>query len=333
LAPGVFLLYDKGARVTSKKVTVPLGVVGVLALVLSVSACGGESLAGDSDGGKSGDVTFMPVPDEEKAKDAIEAVKTDDELNAELPDAYKNGKIKWTTSVGYPPMEIFGSDGESIIGVDPAIAHALSRKLGLEMSIADQDFNTMIPGLISGRFDALASSMTDNEARQETTTFVDYVKSGQAFLVKEGNPLGVKTYKDLCGHTVAMVDSGSSAELAHKFADQCKADGLKELKVLPFEGDQEANLSLESGRADATLTDYPVAAQRDADDELEVEMVVVDGDEALWGIGVDNDNKELAKVFQKALQELIDDGTYKKILHAWNVDDMAIKKATINEGP
>jgi polar amino acid transport system substrate-binding protein len=44
------------------------------------------------------------------------------------------------------------------------------------------------------------------------------------------------------------------------------------------------------------------------------------------------DNKELIDAMQKALQELIDDGSYGKILAAWNVQQMAIDTATINDG-
>jgi polar amino acid transport system substrate-binding protein len=335
LRGGLFVhLVSKELRVNkvSHSTETAVAIGAAIALVFGLSACGGESLGDDDDGKASSDVKMTEVSDEEKAKEAIESVEVNDDLKAELPDKYKNNTIEWTTAVGYPPMELFASDEETILGVDAAMAHALSRKLGLQMKITDQDFNSMIPGLVSERYDALASSMTDNEERRETTTFVDYVQSGQAFLVKGGNPLSVKDYRDVCGRTVGVVDSGSSAALLESYSAKCEEDGAKAIDILPFQSDPEANLSLKSGRADATLTDYPVAAWRDADKDFDAEMVVVQGDEAIWGIGVDNDNKELATVLQKALQELMDDGTYKEILHAWNVDDMAIDKAAINGG-
>ena len=60
--------------------------------------------------------------------------------------------------------------------------------------------------------------------------------------------------------------------------------------------------------------------------------MAIEGDESVWGIAMKQDNKELIDAVQKALQELIDDGSYGKILGAWNVQQMAIDTATINDG-
>lgn len=301
--------------------------------LLGLTACGGQSLAAADGGGEAaGEVEFMPVPDEEQAKDIIEGIEPSEEAAALLPDDFTGKGLRWVTSVGYPPMEEWASDGESIIGVDPAIAHAVSRTLGVSMTLEDQEFNSMIPGLISKRYDVLASSMTDNAERRETTTFVNYVSAGNAFLVATGNPESIKAPADLCGKIIAVVDSGSSALLAQEFSAECEADGKPGYEVLAFGGDAEANLAVQSGRAVATISDYPVAAARAADPENKMEAITIEGGESLWGLGVDKSNEELAEAIQAALQELIDDGTYLEILKAWNVDGMAIEEATINGG-
>ena len=315
-------------------------VVGLAAAGLALgglTACGGQSLAEaeEGSGGSGGNTSFAepaPISDEELAKSVLEQIEPDEKLAAQVPEKMRKSGLRATTSVGYPPMEEWASNGTDIVGIDPAMAHAISRKLGLNLSLEDQEFNAMIPGLISGRFDVLLSSMTDNEERRETTTFVDYVQAGNAFLVAEGNPEKIKVPMDLCGKTIAVVESGSSALIAQDFSAECEAEGKPGYEILSLSGDGEANLAVQSGRAVATVTDFPVAVERAKNPETQMDAVRIDGDESIWGIGVDNSQKELAKTVQAALQSLMDDGSYKKILDAYGVGDMALEKATINGG-
>lgn len=309
------------------------GVAGAGLLLTGLTACGGQSLSDtEKPAAAAGEVTFMEVPSEENAKSVIEEIEPSKAAAAVLPESYAADGIKFVTSVGYPPMEEWATNKKDIVGVDPAIAHAIARKLGVSMTLEDQEFNSMIPGLISGRYDALLSSMTDNAERQETTTFVDYVSAGNAFLVRAGNPENITVPADLCGLTIAVVDSGSSALLADEFSKKCTDDGSASYEVLRFDGDSGANLAVQSGRAVATITDFPVAAARAADPDNKMEAIAIEGGESLWGIGVDNGDPELATAIQTALQELMDDGTYLELLKAWNVEGMAIDTASINGG-
>lgn len=303
-------------------------------LILGLTACGGQSLSAtdaNTDGANSS-AKMMPIPDEEEAKGVLEGITVDEELAALVPDAVRESGLRATTSVGYPPMEEWSTDGSDVIGVDPALAHAIARTLGLELTIQDQEFNAMIPGLLSGRYDILLSSMTDNEERRETTSFVDYVQVGNAFLVAKGNPDKVSEPLALCGKTVAVVESGSSAVLAEEFSAECVDAGQAAYDILKLAGDSEANLSVQSGRATATITDYPVAVERTSDPEMEMEAVRIEGDESIWGIGIDKADEELVNSVQQALQSLMDDGTYEEILEAWGLQEMAIPEATVNGG-
>lgn len=308
--------------------------VGMVAVTTALTGCGGQWLW-EVEQQASQDITkieYWPVPDNERAKSVIEGIEPSQELHDMVPEQYRVDGVVWTTSPGYPPMELFGDNGRDIIGVDPAIAQALMRKLGLKMTIGSQEFNAQIPGVLSGRYDAVISSMTDNEERRQTMMFVDYVQAGNAFLVPKGNPLGVEEPMDLCGKTIAVVDAGASAALVDEMSEDCVNAGKPAYNVLRFEGDQNVNLALKSGRADATVTDYPVAQWYVADSKNTFESVVIEGGESIWGIGVGQDDEEFAKALQAALQELIDDGTYAEILAAWDVEDMAIETATINGG-
>ncbi|MGZ5418291.1 MAG: ABC transporter substrate-binding protein [Aeromicrobium sp.] len=302
-------------------------------LMLTAAACGGQSLGQDNseDGNKErSEVVVAPAAD--LAADVINAIDVSPTLSSKLPaDVAANG-LKVTTSVGYPPMEMFADDGETIVGVDPALARAIARKLGVGISIADEDFNSQIPGVTTGRYDMILSSMTDNAERREVVTFVDYVSAGNGFLVKKGNPSGVEAPLDLCGKTTSVVDNGSSLVVAQAFDADCKAAGKPGIKILRFPGDSEAILQVQNGRSDATITDYPVAAYRAAAADSTVEAVAIAGDESLWGIAMAPEATDLIDAVQGALQELIDSGEYERILAAYSVEQMAVDSAEVNGG-
>lgn len=318
---------------TARKLRTGTLASAALIALLATSACGGQSLSAQSSAPEGGGAfTAAPAPEEDLAKGTLDAIKPNTELTAMLPDEIKSGGLKMTTSEGYPPMELFAQDGSTLIGVDPSLGRAIANKLGVEITINNEDFNAQIPGITTGRYDILMSSMTDNEERRKTVTFVDYVSSGNGWVVRSGNPSGMGAPETACGKTVAVVDNGSSLELAEGFDKDCKAQGKDGIKILKFAGDQDAILQVRNERADAGINDYPVAAYRAQTSEGALEAVSIEGEKSPWGIAMNPENKDLVSAVQKALQELIDDGSYAKVLEAWNVQDMAVETATINDG-
>ncbi|GAA2271394.1 ABC transporter substrate-binding protein [Nonomuraea roseoviolacea subsp. roseoviolacea] len=310
------------------------------ALLLAATACGAQSL--DDGAAKAGPdgrrtpggttVTLDQAPADDKAAAIVNAVTPDQALAAKVPDAVRAEGLKVTTSVGYPPMELFASDGKTPIGLDPALARAIARKLGVKVTISDEDFNAQIPGVITGRYDMIMSSMSDTPERQAKVTFVDYVRAGAGMILKAGNPAGVKGPADLCGRTVSVVDNGSSLELAETYDKDCGKAGKSGVTILKFPGDQEALLQVRNGRAQANITDYVVAAYKAADPGQKVEALAVDGTESPWGIGMNPKDEQLVECVRGALDALIASGEYGGILKAWSLEKLAVPSAVVNGG-
>ncbi|NUT10430.1 MAG: ABC transporter substrate-binding protein [Nonomuraea sp.] len=305
------------------------------ALLAATSACGAQSLDGGEpapSGAAPAAVTLDQAPAEEKAADVINAITPDQAVAAKAPARLKTEGLKVVSSIGYPPMELYASDGKTPIGFDPALARAIARKLGAKITITDEEFNSQIPGVLTGRYDFVISSMSDTPERQKQVTFVDYVQAGAGMIVKKGNPAGIAAPADLCGKTVSVVDNGSSMELAESYDADCEKSGKPAVNVLKFPGDQEALIQVTGGRAQASITDYVVAAEKAADPKLAVEAVALEGTESPWGIGMKPDDKQLIDSVKGALDSLITSGEYAKLLHAWNLDKLAVQSAVINGG-
>ncbi|WP_069815544.1 ABC transporter substrate-binding protein [Streptomyces sp. TP-A0874] len=280
----------------------------------------------------------------ESAKNDGKAAGSEAPLHDKLPKKIQDaGVIKVGTNAEYAPME-FEENGK-IVGVDPDIAAALGEKLGVEFRFTSASFDSLIASLNSGRYDAVMSSVTDNKQRQEGldekgkklgdgVDFVDYFIAGTAVYVQKGNPKGIESIEDLCGQT-ASVQRGTTYERALvKQSAACVKDGEKKINIEAFEQDTEAQTRVKVGGAVAGVNDYPVALElaRKADGGKTYEVVGEQTEAGPFGIALNKDNAELRDALKAAVDAIIEDGTYAKILEKWGATSGAIDKAAINSG-
>ncbi|HZG04441.1 MAG TPA: ABC transporter substrate-binding protein [Streptomyces sp.] len=302
-----------------------LAAVGALAVAgsLLLTACGDQTDKGGEGGGDT------------KAKGSEAPLF--DKLPKKIQSA---GVIKVGSDIAYAPVEFYDENDE-VAGIDPDLAKALEKQLGVKLEFGNGTFDGLITGLNSGRHDIIMSAMTDTKQRQEGlddkgkkvgegVDFVDYFQAGSAILVKKGNPKGVKTLDDLCGQTVALQRGTANEELAEAQNKKCD----KPMKILAFDKDTEALLQVKQGRAVADLNDYPVAAYnaKTSGGGNDFEVVGEQIDAAPYGIAVSKDNTELRDAIKAALDAIIQNGEYAKVLEKWEVTNAAVKEATINGG-
>ncbi|WP_031083151.1 ABC transporter substrate-binding protein [Streptomyces sp. NRRL WC-3549] len=312
-------------RATAKSRIAAVCAVAVAGTLL-LTACGDQT---DSGSTKAGDST---------------ASKSGAPLFDKLPEKYqKSGVIKVGTNAEYAPMESV-ENGE-IVGVDPDIAEALGKQLGVKFEFTSGSFDGLITALNTGRHDIAMSSITDNKQRQEGldeggkklgkgVDFVDYFLAGTAVYTKKGNPEGIKSIEDLCGK-VAAVQIGTTYEAALKTQSKaCTDGGEKAVKIERFENDTEAQTRVKSGGAVAGVNDYPVAVDlaRKAGGGNDFEVVGEQVDAGPFGIAVSKENTELRDVLKEAVDAIIADGSYKAVLDKWGAGTGAIDKAAVNGG-
>ena len=117
---------------------------------------------------------------------------------------------------------------------------------------------------------------------------------------------------------------------ANKMAKQCKADGKAEMDVISSKLQTDVTTNVVTGKADVFYADSPVAgyAISQTDGQLEA-LGDVEG-VAKQGIAIKKGDQQLDEAVQKAVQKLMDDGTYMKILKHWGVESGALDKAEIN---
>jgi polar amino acid transport system substrate-binding protein len=256
-------------------------------------------------------------------------------LFGDLPQKYQESKkIVVGSDIAYAPMEYYDTDGTTVLGLDKDLTDALSEQLGVTFEWNNATFDGLITQLKSSRIDVAISGMSDTPERQKEVDFVDYYQAGAMLLVKKGNPEGLKSMADLCGQTVAVQRGTTQEGYAQEQSKTCESDGKKPIDLLSFDRETEAMLQVKSGRAVSGMQDYPVAAYnaRTSGGGKDFEVVGEQIQAGPLGIAVSKDNAELRDALQKAVQAVIDDGTYDEILTKYDVPLGAVDEATVNGG-
>ncbi|GGQ26369.1 ABC transporter substrate-binding protein [Streptomyces mutabilis] len=265
-------------------------------------------------------------------------------LADKLPPAIRDkGVIKVGSDIAYAPVEFKDKSGETV-GIDPDLANAMGKQLGVTFEFENGTFDTLITGLRSKRYDIAMSAMTDTKDRQEGidsetgkkvgqgVDFVDYLTAGVSIYTKKGDDQGIKTWSDLCGKKLVLQRGTVSEDLAKAENEKCPAG--KKIAMEAFDNDQQAQTRLRAGGADAGSSDFPVAAYavKTSGGGNDFQLVGEQVEAAPYGIAVSKDNTQLRDALKAALDAVIANGEYKKIMDKWGVAEGAVTEATINGG-
>ena len=293
-----------------------------VAMIVSLSACGTSEKSDSTASGDSESSSNTTGYD-------VSGVTKDDDIAAMLPESVtKDGKLTVGMDTSYAPAEFLAEDGKTPIGFDVDIAKALANMFGLEAVPQTSNFDSIIPS-IGTKYDIGISSFTITPERMEAVDFVSMFKAGSTWVVKKGDPNKVDT-SDLCGLKIAVQTGTTQEEEVNAAAKQCKADGKSEVQILSNKLQTDVTTNVATGKADVFYADSPVAGYAIAQTEDTLEALGEDVGVTKEAVAIKKGDSDTAKAVQAALQKLMDDGTYMKILKHWGVEAGAIDKAEIN---
>ena len=151
----------------------------------------------------------------------------------------------------------FRDKQNNIAGIHPDIVRAVFAPLGItEFEFVVSDFGAMIPGLLAGRFDIIASGVAITPARCEQVLFSEPdVAVGDSLLVLKGNPLKLHSYEDIAKNPQARLAGGRGSENTKN----ALAAGIPESQVSMFPNNEAAVSAILAGRADAATLSVPSA--------------------------------------------------------------------------
>ena len=216
-------------------------------------------------------------------------------------------EFKYAMSGLYKPFNY--KDNGKLAGFDVEIGEALAKKMGMKPVPVTNPWETLIQGLQAKKFDAILASMTVTDERKKSVNFTDtYYRSGAQIFVAKDNQ-AIKSVADLKGKKIGVVKASTYKELALQNTD-------KE-NVIEYDSDITALMDLPTGRLDAVITDQMVGLPIIKDGAIKIKDVGEPLSHDDQAIAVRKEDKELLDKLNKALAEIIKDGTYEKISNEW----------------
>ncbi|WP_409342032.1 ABC transporter substrate-binding protein [Paenibacillus sp. MBLB4367] len=217
----------------------------------------------------------------------------------------KQKEFHFAMSGLYKPFN-FKENGQ-LVGFDVEIGQALADKMNMKAVPVTNPWETIIQGLISKKYDAILGSMAITPEREQTVSFTTpYYNSGAQIFVANTNN-SIKSVEDLKGKKLGVLKASTFKELATKQTD----------KITEYDSDLTALMDLPSGRVDAVITDDLVGFRMMKESSVAIKEIGEPLTLSKAGIAVRKEDKELLDKLNKALADIIKDGTYEKISQKW----------------
>ena len=220
--------------------------------------------------------------------------------------------LRVATEGAYPPFNSINASGE-IVGFDVEIGLELCKRIKAECSMVAQDWDGIIPGLIANKYDFVIASMFITEERKKKVDFTDpYYLAAMTHLVAKDSKITEFTPESMKG----VVIGAQSGTTQSDFVEKTYPDA--DIRLYPTQ--DEASLDMASGRLDVMvgdvlpLLDWATKTKDGECCELRGEPIT---DPAFVGDGVGialrQEDDALRERLNKAIAEILADGTYKKI--------------------
>lgn len=217
--------------------------------------------------------------------------------------------IRMGTEGAYPPYNFINDAGE-VDGFERELGDELCKRANLTCEWVKNDWDSIIPNLVSGNYDTIMAGMSITDERDEVIDFTqNYVPPAASAYVAASEDA------DLEGGVVAAqtgtIQAGYVAETG--------------AALLEFATPEETVAAVRNGEADAVF----------ADKDFLVPMVEASGGELVFagqdvplggglGIGIRESDAQLKDTFDAAIASMKEDGTLNTMIKKWFGEDAAI---------
>lgn len=224
------------------------------------------------------------------------------------------------------PLSFLADDNQTYIGSEIDIARIVADKLGLEFELKLTTWENWPLKLEAGEFDVVHANIGINAERLEKFDFASYRAAYMSFLVKKGADFWLEDADSLSGRIIAVGAATNQERILTDWNAELEKAGKEPAELKNYSTDADTLLAVGSGRVDGYLSPYAslsfVAARRD-DMELQGRINAGWPDETLVA-GTFPAGSGLAEPYAAALNALIADGTYARVLERWHLTEEAL---------
>ncbi|MDG9687350.1 ABC transporter substrate-binding protein [Streptomyces sp. DH18] len=252
-----------------------------------------------------------------------------------VPEAIRErGTLKLGASAeAVPPLGFYATDDRTRIGSEIDIATLVADTLGLKPEFEQVSWENLFVGLDSSKFDGVLSNVTVTEERKEKYDFATYRLDNIAFEARKGSGWKVKEPADVAGKTISVSSGTNQEKILVEWSEKNVEAGREPVDIKYFQKDTDYYLALQSGRIDAHLGPSPVAAYHVASaGQSEIVGQLSGAGGGLQGkiAATTKKGSGLVEAYAAAIDHIVRDGSYGKVLERWGLSGEAVEKSEIN---
>lgn len=211
--------------------------------------------------------------------------------------------VRMGTEGAYPPYNFINDAGE-VDGFERELGDELCKRAELTCEWVTNEWDSIIPNLVSGNYDTIIAGMSITEERDEVIDFTqNYTQPDPSAYLSMSDSVDIKG-----GILAAQTGTIQAAFIAESGAT-----------LVEFATPEETIAAVRNGEADAVLADKaylaPIAAEDDGLMLLKQEEMIGGG----VGMGVRESDGELKAKFNAAIQSMKEDGSLNALLEKWEI--------------
>ncbi len=292
--------------------------------LLTLAGCGAQATAASDTGVNTSAEQNRVTTTRNDAAAALLPAKVRDRGTLVVGAGFGSGSV---------PLGFYADDNKTPIGLEIDIAYLVAQALGLQAEIQVTSWENLFVGLDSAKYDVGFSNITVTEKRKQKYDFATYRKDDIAFEAKKGGTWRVTSGKDIAGKTIAVSSGTNQEKILVDWNEANIKAGLPAATIKYFQKNTDTYLALSSGRIDGYFGPNPsIAYHVKTSGETETIGKFSGAGPTLQGLIAATTKKDngLVKAYQAAIEGVIADGSYAKVLDRWNVSTEAVAKSEIN---
>lgn len=217
------------------------------------------------------------------------------------------------TDPTYAPFESKNAQGQ-LVGFDIDLANEICKRMETKCTYVESDFDALIPSLKAKKIDAIISSLSITEKRQQEIAFSEKLYAANARLIAPKGSKILPTLDSLKGKTIGLLQGTTQETYAN---ENWRPKGIT---VTPYANQDLVYQDLTAGRIDAAFQDEVAASEgflkQPAGKDFAFAGPAVK-DEKIFGVGTGmgmrKDDADLKAAIDKAFDSIRKDGTYDKL--------------------
>jgi len=233
-----------------------------------------------------------------------------------VPDSelVQKGTLVMSTNPTLPPLQYVDSSGD-LKGMRIAMGLEIAKRLCLKPDYVRIDFDAMVPGLQSGRWDMINTGIFFTPERAKIMQMIPYEQQAISISVANDFKKDIAKKEDLAGMTIGVEIGGFEESKTREMDKALKAEGLKGLDIRTFDSFALAYQALRAGQVDGVVSIDAVAAEYAHRGDFK---------QALSGlypapVAVAFKSPALADAVAKVMNDMRADGTMKKLFDEYGM--------------